>query len=167
MGAERAEDLAARTIPSRKYYYNDSDQQARAVETAERNLKPVVPLLEELDMQLGVENNADVTTPELVGLIKAVGSERVEVLLDLGNSIEIFENPRYTIETLAPHTIALHVKDLTIGRRHGVDLCHMPVPLGEGIIDFDYAMEQMMTHCLDARFVIEGVHPPLQDPEES
>ena len=104
---------------------------------------------------------------KLVGLIKAVGSERVEVSLDLGNSIEIFENPRYKIETLSPHTIALQVKDLTIGWRYGVDSCHMPVPLGEGIIDFDHAMEQMMTHCPDARYVIKGVHPPLQDPEES
>lgn len=156
-----------RTMVSGKYHYKDAAKQAQTLAAAEQRLKAVTSLLSEVDMQLGIENHADVTSPELIALIDAVGSQRVGVLLDLGNSIEVFENPRYTIEMLAPYTIALHVKDLSIGQRHGVDFCHLPVPLGEGIIDFDHAMEQITTHCPNARFVIEGVHPPLENPAES
>ena len=102
-----------------------------------------------------------------IALIDAVDSDRVGVQLDLGNSMEVFEHPRDTIEMLAPYTVALHVKDIDIGHRNGVDFCHLPVPLGEGIIDFDHAMQQIMAHCPDARFVIEGVFPPLPDLEQS
>ena len=166
----RAHALGAsflRTMPSGRYHYNDPARQSHAITMAIAGLRAVVPLLDELDMTLGVENHADVTSPELIAIIEAVDSARVRVLLDLGNSIQIFENPRYTIEQLAPYTVALYVKDLVIGQRHGVDFCHMPVALGEGIIDFDHTMDQLMKHCPDARFCIEGVHPLLDDSEQN
>ena len=92
-------------MPSGRYHYNDPARQSHAIAMAIAGLRAVVPLLDELDMTLGIENHADVTSPELIAIIEAVDSARVRVLLDLGNSTQIFENPRYTIEKLAPYTV--------------------------------------------------------------
>ena len=156
-----------RTMVSGKYHYKDPVKQALMLDAAASNLKEVVPLLDELDMTLAIENHADVTSPELITLIDEVGSDRVRALLDFGNSIIVFEDPRYTIETLAPYAVAVHAKDLVIAWRDGVDFCLLPVALGEGIIDFEHVMEQLMAHCSGARFLIEGVFPPLPDREEN
>ena len=123
-------------------------------------------MLNELGIIIGVENHADVTSPELIQLIKNVGSDRVGVLLDFGNSAVVFENPRDTIEMLTPYAVALHVKDIDMGIRNDV-FCHLGVPLGEGIIDFDHAMQQIIVNCPDVRFILEGRHAPLPDLEES
>ncbi len=166
----RAHHLGAsflRTLVSGRYDYKNAAKQKQTLESAVKGLRAVAPLLDELGLMLGVENHADVKSPELIELIDKVNSERVRVVLDLCNSVVVFEDPRYTIEILSPYTVALHVKDIEIGSRHFVDFCHLGVPLGEGIVDFDHAMQQLQANCPDARFVIESGHPPLEDLEES
>lgn len=156
-----------RTLVSGHYNYNDPQTQRQTLESAVVGLKGVSPLLDELGMTLGVENHADIKSLELIELIERVDSVRIRVLLDLCNSIIVFEDPCDTIEMLSPYTVGVHVKDIVIGRHHFVDFCHLCVPLGEGIIDFKYTMEQLQANCPEARFVIEAVHPPLPDLEES
>ena len=156
-----------RTLVSGNYNYKDSQQQRQILESAVSGLKAMIPVLDELGMTLGVENHADIKSLELIELIERVGSERIRVLLDLCNSVVVFEDPSDTIKMLSPYTVAVHVKDIVIGRHHFVDFCHLCVPLGEGIIDFEYTMEQLHANSPEARFVIEAVHPPLPDLEES
>ena len=156
-----------RTLVSGNYNYKDPQKQRQILESAVVGLKAVIPVLDELGMTLGVENHADIKSLELIELIERVDSERIRVLLDLCNSVVVFEDPCDTIRMLSPYTVAVHVKDIVIGRRHFVDFCHLCVPLGEGIIDFEYAMEQLRGNSPEARFVIEAVHPPLPDLEES
>ena len=156
-----------RTLVSGRYHYKNAENQRQVLESAAIGLKAVIPVLDELGMMLGIENHADMKSLELIELIERVDSDRVRVLLDLCNSVVVFEDPRDTIEMLSPYTVALHVKDIVIGSRHFVDFCHLGVPLGEGIIDFDHAMQQLQANSPNARFVIEAGHPPLPDLEES
>ena len=107
-----------RTMLSGRYHYTNAEKQAQMLEAAANGLSAVVPLLNDLGITIGVENHADVKSPELIHLVKNVNSDRVRVLLDFGNSAVVFEDPRDTIEMLSPYAVALHDLEgyLTPGR---------------------------------------------------
>jgi sugar phosphate isomerase/epimerase len=167
--AKRAHSLGGaflRTMLRGRYHYKDPAAQEAMLEAAAANVGGLVPLLEELDVTLGIENHAGVTSPELVALIKHVDSPRVGAVLDFGNSIPLFEDPHYTIETLAPYAVGLHVKDVDIVHQ-GVVFEVLCVPLGEGILEWDRIMPVLRELCPEIPFMLEAPHRPLPDREKS
>lgn len=75
------------------------------------DLSRIVPLLEELDITLAVENHERYACADLAELIRNLGSERVGVCLDTVNSLGRGEGLKEVVETLMPYSKCLHVKD--------------------------------------------------------
>src|SRR5699024_3478451 len=51
------------------------------------------------------------------------------------------EHPREVVESCAPHTATLHVKDFGFTRREGwVGFTYSGTPLGEGLLDLDHEL---------------------------
>ena len=79
-------------------------------------LKASIHAYEEAGVFLALENYDHFPVSELAHIIRAVDSENIGACLDPGNSLSCNEDTERVIDTLAPLTFNLHVKDLQIFR---------------------------------------------------
>jgi len=98
------------------------------------------PVVRRVGIKLAVENHKDWRVPEMLDLLKRLGSERVGVNLDFGNSVSLLENPDETIAALAPLAFTTHVKDMGV-KEYEQGFLLSEVPLGQGITDMPRAIE--------------------------
>ena len=102
-------------------------------------LKEAVEVAEEYDVVLALENHIDFISAEVVRILDEVGSERLRVNFDTGNTIRLFEDPVEAAARLAPHTVSTHTKDIATRVKGGSpaeNFTYWPsCPVGEGLID--------------------------------
>lgn len=79
-------------------------------------LREAVPALEAAGVTLAIENHDRFGARTLRDLIARVGSTHVGICLDTANSFGAGEGLAYVTDVLAPVTVNLHVKDITIRR---------------------------------------------------
>lgn len=111
--------------------------------------KNVIPLFEDAGVYLALENHCDFTGEEIVNIVDGVNSPNMKCQLDVGNGCSVFTDPMKDIEVMAPYTLSCHVKDFSV---KGVEDWQWPnffltlqgCRLGEGIIDFDVLMKQLI-----------------------
>ncbi|PSM44883.1 sugar phosphate isomerase [Streptomyces dioscori] len=101
-------------------------------------LKEAVPHYEDAGVTLGLETYEQVSTDDLLAVVRGVDSERLGVVLDPGNSVARLERPVDVVTATAPHVVNIHVKDFAFTRRDGwVGFTYAGCPLGEGLLDYD------------------------------
>ncbi len=101
---------------------------------AGRSLELAEPILRQHKFKLAVENHKDLTTEELVAVMRTISSEWVGVLVDTGNNLALLEEPQATFEALAPFALSVHLKDMTV-QPHPEGFLLSEVPLGAGMLD--------------------------------
>lgn len=110
-------------------------------ETAVAELRAVLPLLESAGVSLALETYEQVPTTTLLGIIDAVGSPAVGICLDPANCVSALEHPKDVVDSCAPHTVNLHVKDFAFARQEGwVGFTYSGSPLGDGLLDLDHEL---------------------------
>ena len=87
-----------------------------SLEEAEPQLRRVLPQFVDSNVVLGLENYEAHTCVDLANLVRRLESDHVGVCLDTVNSLGALEPPAYVIETLAPLTVNLHIKDFVVER---------------------------------------------------
>ncbi|CAL9657032.1 3-oxo-isoapionate decarboxylase [Streptomyces sp. enrichment culture] len=101
-------------------------------------LKETVPAYADAGVTLGLETYEQVSTDDLVSVVRGVGSDHLGVVLDPGNSVARLERPVDVVAAAAPYTVNIHVKDFAFTRRDGwVGFTYAGCPLGEGLLDYD------------------------------
>src|SRR5699024_3560957 len=110
-----AEELGARTLRSMVQAHEISAGPAAVVE----ELRAVLPLLDAAAVTLALETYEQIPTSTLIEVIEAVDSPSVRLCLDPANCVPSLEHPREVVESCAPHTATLHVKDFGFTRREG------------------------------------------------
>lgn len=104
------------------------------VEKQRASVIQAASVVEKLKMPLALENHKDWTSDELAKMMKQLSSEYMGVCLDTGNNMALLEEPMHVVETLAPYTIATHVKDMAMAEtKDGFELSE--VVFGEGMLD--------------------------------
>jgi sugar phosphate isomerase/epimerase len=103
-------------------------------EQAKRTLALIEPVLKKHQLKLAIENHKDHTTEELVGMMKAISSEWIGVLVDTGNNLALLEEPHAVVEALAPFALSVHLKDMAVQASDDGFLLS-EVPLGTGMLD--------------------------------
>jgi sugar phosphate isomerase/epimerase len=136
------------------------------LERARFQIQECLPELEQADLHLAIENHGEVTSQELVELVKALGHPRVGICLDFGNMIAVAENPIDAVRSMAPYTVSTHIKDYRATMTfHGCD--YTGVALGAGSLP----VREMLTILLQTvhldRLVLEIPSPALPHPEEA
>src|SRR5262249_39483833 len=133
-------------------------------EQALASLRLAEPVVARHKVTLAVENHKDFRTDELVGVMKAIGSEFVGVTVDTGNSIALLEGPTETAEALAPWAAACHLKDMAVeDAADGFLLAE--VPLGDGFLDLKRIVEVLRKGRPAIRFSLEMItRDPLRIP---
>jgi sugar phosphate isomerase/epimerase len=149
----------------RRYESFDSAQAFReAAGRARASLQLAVPVLQRLGMQLAIENHKDFLVPELIALLRQIGSDRLGLCVDLGNSIALLEEPTAVVEAYAPLALSVHLKDIAI------EMCDdgflmSEVPLGEGMLDLHTMARTLLRHNPRINFNIEMItRDPLKIP---
>ena len=109
---------------------------------------------------LGLENYEAHTCIDLANLVRRLESDHVGICLDTVNSLGALEPPAYVIETLAPFTVNLHVKDFVIERVPSkMGFAVRGAQAGCGMLDVPSVLKRMPERALSA--ILEQ-WPPLE-----
>ena len=152
-------------LGGRRYESFDSLEAFQAFrERSWKSLTLAEPVVRKAKVALAVENHKDWRVPELLDILRRLGSESVGVCLDTGNSISLLEDPMAVVEALAPFAFTTHFKDMDF--RESTDgFLLSEVPLGEGVLDLRHIMETCEKHRPDIQFNLEMItRDPLRIP---
>jgi 3-oxoisoapionate decarboxylase len=94
----------------------DQHDDEPSIEEAVRRIKQALPAFEKNRVILGIENHDRFNAAALISLINACESDHIGITLDTANGFGAMEGPEITIQTLAPRTVNLHLKDVTVRR---------------------------------------------------
>jgi 3-oxoisoapionate decarboxylase len=108
---------------------------------AEAQLTSAMVAYEASGVSLALETYEQVASADLVGVIEAVGSDRLGICLDPANVVARLERPRDAVELTAPHVKNIHVKDFAFARQPGwVGFTYGGAVMGEGLHDYPHLL---------------------------
>ncbi|SHH60360.1 sugar phosphate isomerase/epimerase family protein [Clostridium grantii] len=108
----------------------------KEVENAILVLNKVKEKAAEYNIKIAIENHCDLTTDELVELVKEINSPYVGVCVDLGNFMIHLEDPVVSVKKLAPYIFSTHFKDYAFSMENW-GFKSFGVALGKGVIDLE------------------------------
>jgi len=127
-------------------------------------LRNALPALEAAQVTLAIENHDRFPAATLRRLMEEVGDPRVGICLDTANSFGAGEGLEQVAEALAPLTVNLHVKDVTIRRfPHQMGFVIEGCPLGEGQLPIRPWIERLRGLGYRGSAVLESWWPPGAD----
>jgi sugar phosphate isomerase/epimerase len=137
-----------------------------SLEQAEKWIREVLPKFEDQGITLGLENYETYSCRELAALVRRLDSRRVGVCLDTVNSLGALETPDRVVETLAPLTVNLHIKDFIIDRvPEKMGFVVSGASAGSGRLDIPWLLGQMPSGK-NVTAILEQ-WPPLKDSIEA
>ena len=134
--------------------YSKSVSLSVQLQHAVASLRLIAPLAERHRIRYAIENHGDVTSRELVEVIRQVGSPWVGACLDIGNSMLVFEDPVEAAINLAPYTMNVHFKDYAV-RMENYGMRVTGAALGQGVIDIRRILAILEQHAPEAKLNIE------------
>ena len=121
-----------------------SVEQQPSLEQAEKWIREVLPEFEAQGVTLGLENYEKHSCRDLAALVRRLESSHVGICLDTVNSLGALETPEVVVETMAPLTVNLHVKDFVIDRvPQMMGFVISGAPAGAGWLAIPWLLEQM------------------------
>lgn len=96
-------------------------------------LKSILPVLQEKDIVLGIENHDRFKAKEFAAIMERLNDRHYGIVLDTTNSLSQEEPVEEVLDQLAKYTVCLHFKDYTIVRSPGtIGLEIVGTPVGQG-----------------------------------
>src|SRR2546427_25526 len=133
--AAGASILRTVSLGGRRYEAIDTaDGWREFLERAWKSLVLAEPVVRKHRLRLAIENHKDWRAPELLEVLKRLGSGQVGVCVDTGNSIALLEDPLAVVEAYAPHAFTSHLKDMGV-QEYQDGFLLSEVPLGDGFLD--------------------------------
>jgi sugar phosphate isomerase/epimerase len=130
-----AEVLRTVLFSGRRYeQFDKAADYAKFARQAKASLELAEPVVRREKVKLAVENHKDYRVDELLGLLRAIGSEQVGVCVDTGNNMALLEEPAGVVEALAPRAFTVHLKDMGV-EEYDDGFLLAEVPLGQGLLD--------------------------------
>ena len=124
-------------------------------ETVSR-LRPLLSRFAAANIKLAIENHDRFSCRTLARIVEELGPEQVGICLDTVNSFGALEGPEVVVETLAPYTLNLHIKDFTIARVSSqmgfvVNGC----AAGQGRLNVHWLLERLRSAGRDPNAILE------------
>jgi 3-oxoisoapionate decarboxylase len=131
-------------------------------------IKEHLPLLQEKNITLGLENHDRLLAREFAQIITQVDSDRVGICLDSVNSMGAGEGLDQIVQLLAPYTVNLHVKDFGIRRLpHLMGFQIDGRPAGKGLLHVPWLLEQIRPYGRCQTAVLEQWVVPEPDLQQT
>ncbi len=125
----------------------DAPDYAPSVDKVVSLLRNALPALERANLTLGLENHDRLLAREFADIVERVGSPNVGICLDSVNSMGAGEGLVEVVNTLAPYTVNLHLKDFGIRRLpHLMGFQIDGRPAGQGMLNIPWLLEQVSRH---------------------
>lgn len=119
-------------------------------------LKKVLPAFEAAGVKIALETYEQVPTSQVTEVIRSVDSAYLGICSDPANTVAGLEMPRAVIDAVAPYVLNMHVKDFAFSRKQGwVGFTYSGAPLGEGLLDYDYMVQQIRPKEKNINQIIE------------
>ena len=97
----------------------------------------------------------------LLAIIERPGSSDLGIRLDTANSLGCMEGIEQVVETLGPHVVNLHLKDVHVFRPpHQKGFVVEGRPAGQGQVDFAALLRRLGTFGADPNAIVELWPPP-------
>lgn len=107
-------------------------------------LKNALPVLKKAGITVGIENHDRLLSTEFAAIMERVGSSNVGICLDSVNSMGAGEGLAEVVQTLAPYTVNLHLKDFGIQRLpHLMGFQVDGRIAGQGMLNIPWLVEQV------------------------
>ena len=127
-----------------------------------RVIREVLPAYRQARVRLAIENHDRFRAHELVAIIAATDADYVGICLDTANSLGADEGIWEVAQTLAPHTLNLHVKDYRIERLdHQMGFTVRGAPAGAGQTPVGWLLETLRAHGRCQSATLEVWSAPL------
>ena len=127
-------------------------------------LRNAAPALEAAGVTLAIENHDRFPARVLRTLVDELGSPHVGICLDTANSLGAGEGLEFVADLLAPVTVNLHVKDVTIARLpHQMGFTIEGRPLGEGMLPIQKAIDRVSRGGRCESAILEAWTSPAGD----
>lgn len=125
-----------------------------------RMLKESVRIAADHDVVLAIENHIDYTSAEILQILDRVGSERLKVNFDTGNTLRMMEDPVAAARRLGPYTVATHTKDVEACRHVRPEEWYFfsSVPVGTGLIDMPGVVQALAESGYSGMLAVESDH---------
>lgn len=136
------------------------------LQEAENCIREVLPEFEAQRITLGLENYEAHPCDRLADLVRRLESRHVGICLDTTNSLGASEPLQHVIDTLAPLTVNVHVKDFVVERvPHMMGFVIHGARAGTGQLDIPWLLERMPQRN-DMSVILEQ-WPPLAESVEA
>jgi len=131
-----------------------------------RIIQKAVPLLEQREIILAIENHDRFKAAEFAEMVERSGSRFVGICLDSVNSMGAGEGLETVISQLAPLTVNLHVKEFSVKRIfHKMGFIVEGCPLGRGMLPVCELVQRVSPRCGSA--ILEQWTPPEETIEKT
>jgi 3-oxoisoapionate decarboxylase len=165
--AKRAGAVCLRTAcPSGRRYetFQSLDDWKQFVADSKSRIRLALPVLEKVQIPMGIENHKDWTADELAGIVKDFSNEYLGVCLDTGNNLSLLDEPDDLVRSLAPFAVTTHFKDMAV-EEYADGFLLSEVPLGEGFLDLAGIISTIRSARPKARINLEMItRDPLKIP---
>lgn len=135
---------------------------------AERLLREVLPEFARAGVSIAIETYEQVSTADVLHVIREIDSPHLGVCLDPGNVVAALESPNAVIDAVAPHVLNVHVKDFAFARQEGwVGFTLSGARLGEGLLDYDHMIEAVRPAARGINQIVEHWLPWQQREQQT
>lgn len=129
---------------------------AAGVHSVVANLQSQVSELERADVTLALETYEQVSTKQLVKIVRGVDSSRIGICLDPANCVSALEYPNDVIEMTSELVTNLHVKDFAFSRNAGwVGFLYAGAEIGQGMLDLDRELKAVYADGRSPAAIVE------------
>lgn len=131
-------------------------------------VREALPRLREAGVRIAIENHDRLVAAEFREIVKRTDEDQVGICLDSVNSMGAGEAVRDVVDTLAPWTLTLHLKDFTVRRvSHRMGFVVEGTPAGHGMLDIPWLLEEVRRHGRCQSAFLELWTPPESSPEKT
>jgi 3-oxoisoapionate decarboxylase len=133
-----------------------------------RLVADVLPDFESANIILAIENHDRFSCKTLANIITTLSSPYIGICLDTVNSFGSLEGPEVVIDTLAPYTVNLHIKDFDIRRAdHNMGFTIFGTLAGKGRLEIPKLVKQLERYGKCKTGVLELWPAPEKTVEET
>lgn len=119
-------------------------------------VRELLPHFRAAGLKLALENHDRFSSRTLIQIIEETDADMVGICLDTVNSFGALEGPEVVVNSLAPYTLNLHLKDFRISRvKNQLGLVIRGCPLGQGHLDVEWVLERLRAAGRDVNAIVE------------
>jgi len=126
-----------------------------------RTIRALVPRLKDAGIRLAIENHDRFLSCNFVRMVTETDPEWVGICLDSVNSMGAGEGVREVVQTLAPFTVNLHLKEFTVRRvHHKMGFVVEGLPAGQGMLNIPWLVAEITAYGRCKSAILELWTPP-------